>query len=62
MEEEEKSCRLCGTERDVMEECNYSGTDKRIEDLRLYVKKIDPGRIFLKRSLYLNRIIIYMLN
>ena len=36
MEEEKKSCRLCETEREtgihVMKECNYSGTDERIED------------------------------
>ena len=37
MEEEKKSCRLCQTEKEtamrVMKECNYSGTDERIEDL-----------------------------
>ena len=37
MEEEKKSCRLCETGRDtamhVIKECNYSGTDERIEDL-----------------------------
>ena len=30
--------------------------------LRLYVKKSTPGRIFYKRSLYLNGMITYMLN
>ena len=37
MEEEKKSCRLCETEREtaihVMKECNYSGSDERIEVL-----------------------------
>ena len=37
MEEEKKPCRLCKTEREtgihVTKECNYSGTDERIEDL-----------------------------
>ena len=38
---------------------HYAPKTKR--HLRLYVKKSISGRIFQKRSLYLSRIIIYML-